>query len=65
MEPSSLGGTPWMPTPEALVPIQRVPSGFSVPGGMGCASLAQSELGGSHVGSFVMVTMEYVPVGVG
>ena len=51
MEPSSLGGTPCMPTPGALVPIQRVPRGLSVPGGMGCASLAQSELGGSQVGS--------------
>jgi len=65
MELSSLGGTPCMPTPGALVPIQRVPSGFSVPGGMGCAFLAQSEFGGSHVGSYVMLTMEYVPVGVG
>ena len=57
MEESSLGGTPWMPTPGALVPIQRVPSGFSVPGGMGLAFLAQSELGGSQVGSICMFTI--------
>ncbi len=32
---------PWMPTPGALRPIQRVPSGFDGPGGTGVRPCAQ------------------------
>ena len=43
---------PWMPTPGEEIPIQRVPSGFPGPGGIGSSSLAQSESGGYHHGFF-------------
>ena len=65
MDEFSLAGTPWMPMPDALVPIQRVPSGLLGPGGAGVAFFAQSELGGSHLGFLVIWIIKYVPVGVG
>src|SRR5436190_1428839 len=42
IEPSS--GVPWMPTPGALSPIQRVPSGLPGPGGTGFSPAAHGEI---------------------
>src|SRR4029453_15948601 len=58
-------GVPWMPTPGALKPIQRVPSGFPGPGGTGFSPFAQSEAGGYHHGCRCIVTIEKWPTGVG
>ena len=42
---------PWMPTPGLEMPIQRVPSGLTGPGGTGFSPCAQeSEVGGYHHG---------------
>ena len=46
-----------LPTPGAVKPIQRVPSGFPGPGGIGFSPFAQSESGGRHQGSRCMSTM--------
>ena len=44
-------GVPWMPTYGDEIPIQRVPSGFPGPGGIGFAPSAQAEpCGGYHHG---------------
>ena len=49
--PTVLGaGVPWMPMPGADVPIQRVPSGFSGPGGTGPRPAAHGLSGGFQVG---------------
>src|SRR5689334_20802429 len=59
-------GVPWMPTPAAESPIQRVPSGFPRPGGTGFSPFAHSDVvGGYHHGSRCIVTMLHCPVGVG
>src|SRR5436189_3621078 len=58
-------GVPWIPTPGADVPIQRVPSGLPGPGGIGFRPRAQSEFGGRHQGFRCMSTMWKIPVGVG
>ena len=63
MEPSS--GVPWMPTPGALRPIQRVPSGFPGPGGTGFSPAAQGSAGGYHHGFFHLTTIWKRPSGVG
>ena len=49
----------------AEVPIQRVPSGLSTPGGTGPSPAAQGESGGNHVGLRCLVTIWKVPDGVG
>src|SRR5215207_9478931 len=54
-----------MPTPGALMPIHRVPSGFPGPGGIGFSFSAQSESGGYHQGYRCIVTMWKRPIGVG
>ena len=56
---------PWMPTPGAERPIQRVPSGLPGPGGIGCSPFAQSEFGGYHHGFFHLTTIWKRPSGVG
>jgi hypothetical protein len=58
-------GVPWMPTPRAERPIQRVPSGFRGPGGIGLAPAAQPESGGYHHGFRCFETIENRPSGVG
>ncbi len=59
-------GVPWMPTYGAEMPIQRVPSGFPGPGGIGFAPSAQAEpCGGYHHGLRCIVTISNVPTGVG
>src|SRR4029079_468360 len=58
-------GVPWMPTPETERPIQRVPSGFSGPGGIGSRSFAQLESGGYHQGWRYLLTIRNRPWGVG
>ena len=51
---------PWMPTPGALSPIQRVPSGLPGPGGTGCAPAAhESCVGGNHHGFFCLTTISF------
>ena len=49
----------------AVVPIQRVPSGFPAPGGIDESSAAHGESGGYHTGSFCLSLISYSPVGVG
>ena len=56
---------PWIPTPDAESPIQRVPSGFPGPGGIGVAPLAQAESGGYHHGFRHLTTIDQRPIGVG
>src|SRR5262249_21911885 len=57
---------PWMPTPGASRPIQRVPSGLSGPGGTGFRPFAQSSCtGGYHHGFLYLTTMRHSPRGVG
>ena len=47
---------PWMPTPGAFSPIQRVPSGFAGPGGTGFRPLRpRVEVGGYHHGFALLV----------
>ena len=58
-------GVPWMPTSGAESPIQRVPRGLPGPGGIGSASLAQSEAGGYHQGLRHLTTICELPSGVG
>ena len=58
-------GVPWIPTPGADKPIQRVPSGFPGPGGIGLSPFAHGESGGRHQGFSCMSTMLNVPSGVG
>src|SRR5262245_25832470 len=58
-------GVPWIPTPGAERPIQRVPSGLPGPGGIGLRPRAHSESGGRHHGFICMSTIRNVPVGVG
>ena len=49
---------PWIPTPGALSPIQRVPSGFPGPGGTGLSPLAQAScVGGYHHGFNCLTTI--------
>src|SRR4029077_15333728 len=56
---------PWMPTPAALNPIQRVPSGLFGPGGTGWAPAAhESCVGGNHHGFFCLTTTSKCPSGV-
>ena len=54
-----------MPIAGAVVPIQRVPSGFPGPGGMVESSAAHGESGGYHAGSTCLSLISYSPVGVG
>jgi hypothetical protein len=54
-----------MPTAGDEIPIQRVPSGFPGPGGIGSASFAQSDAGGYHHGFRHMTTISKLPRGVG
>src|SRR5437868_10862185 len=54
-----------MPTPAAFSPIQRVPSGFPGPGGIGCAPAAHGEGGGTHHGFSCLSTIRHRPDGVG
>ena len=63
IEPSE--GVPWMPTPGADSPIQRVPRGLPGPGGIGFWPCAHGELGGYHHGFFHLTTIEKRPSGVG
>src|SRR5437764_15260062 len=57
---------PWMPTPGALNPIQRVPSGLPGPGGTGVAPAAhESWVGGNHHGFLCLTTTWQWPRGVG
>src|SRR5581483_5460395 len=58
-------GVPWMPTPGAVRPIQRVPSGLPGPGGIGFAPLAHGEFGGYHHGLRHLTTIAKRPSGVG
>ncbi len=58
-------GVPWIPTPGAVNPIQRVPSGFPGPGGIGSSPSAHSESGGNHHGCRAIVAIEKRPTGVG
>src|SRR5580765_7107004 len=58
-------GVPWMPTPAASRPIQRVPSGLPGPGGTGFSPFAHAESGGIHHGFSCIVTMCHMPDGVG
>src|SRR5580765_2211273 len=58
-------GVPWMPTSGTERPIQRVPSGFSGPGGIGSRSFAQLESGGYHQGRRYLLTILNRPWGVG
>jgi hypothetical protein len=46
-------------------PIQRVPSGFPGPGGIGCSPSAQSAAGGYHQGRRILLTILKRPSGVG
>ena len=50
-------GVPWMPTPGADRPIQRVPSGLFGPGGIGFCPFAHGELGGYHHGFLHLTTI--------
>ena len=54
-----------MPTAGEEIPIQRVPSGFPGPGGIGFASFAQSEAGGYHHGFRHLTMISKRPSGVG
>src|SRR6202008_165336 len=65
--PSEAGsGVPWMPTPGADRPIQRVPSGLPGPGGIGWAPFAHGASGGGYPHGFrSMMTILYEPSGVG
>src|SRR3954452_25495375 len=63
IEPGS--GVPWMPTPGAERPIQRVPSGLPGPGGIGFCPFAHGDEGGYHHGFFHLTTIEKRPSGVG
>src|SRR5215510_8383379 len=57
---------PWMPTPGALSPIQRVPSGLPGPGGTGFNPRAHASwVGGYHHGFFHFTTIWKCPSGVG
>jgi hypothetical protein len=57
---------PWMPTPGAESPIQRVPSGFPGPGGTGLSPRAQTSwVGGYHQGLTHLTTTWKRPAGVG
>ena len=57
---------PWIPTPGALSPIQRVPSGLPGPGGTGLAPAAhESCVGGNHHGFLCLTTISKWPSGVG
>ncbi len=57
---------PWIPTPGALSPIQRVPSGFPGPGGTGFSPFAHAScVGGYHHGFFCLTTISKCPSGVG
>src|ERR1051326_2620331 len=58
-------GVPWIPTPAALSPIQRVPSGLPGPGGIGFRPCAHGESGGRHHGLSCMSTISHIPAGVG
>ena len=63
IEPSC--GVPWMPTPGALSPVQRVPSGLPGPGGIGFSPCAQGEFGGYYHGFRHLTTIWKLPSGVG
>src|SRR4051794_28191150 len=64
IEPGS--SVPWMPTPGASRPIQRVPSGLPGPGGTGLRPFPhESCVGGFHHGFFHLTTMFQRPRGVG
>ena len=55
-----------MPTPGAESPIQRVPSGFPGPGGIGTAPCAHGASGGgTQVGFSTLLMMVKWPSGVG
>src|SRR5919204_305789 len=54
-----------MPTPGALSPIQRVPSGFPGPGGIGFWPFAHGEAGGYHHGFLHLTAIVKRPSGVG
>src|SRR6266496_5962135 len=54
-----------MPTPGALRPIHRVPSGFPGPGGTGCSPCAHGDAGGYHHGFRHLTTIWKRPSGVG
>src|ERR1051326_5871278 len=57
---------PWRPTPGALSPIQRVPSGLFGPGGTGLAPAAhESWVGGYHHGFISLTTISKWPSGGG
>src|SRR5437667_11764056 len=58
-------GVPWMPTPAAFSPIQRVPSGLPGPGGIGRAPTAHGDGGGVHHGFSCLSTICHTPDGVG
>src|SRR5436190_12946947 len=58
-------GVPWMPTPGALRPIQRVPSGLPGPGGTGFSPAAHGDAGGYHHGFLHLTTIWNRPSGVG
>jgi len=58
-------GVPWIPTPGAESPIQRVPSGFPGPGGTGFSPWAHDEAGGYHHGLRHLTTIAKRPSGVG
>ena len=66
-QPIELGSSvPWIPTPGAERPIQRVPSGLSGPGGTGLRPCAQeSYVGGYHHGFICLTTIWNRPEGVG
>ena len=55
-----------MPTYGADRPIQRVPSGFPGPGGIGSAPCAHSDpAGGYHHGLYCLLMTSNLPSGVG
>src|SRR5207253_8415927 len=56
---------PWMPTPGAERPIQRVPSGLFGTGGIGFWPAAHGEFGGYHHGFLHLTTIVKRPNGVG
>ena len=63
---SASSGVPWMPTPGAERPIQRVPSGLPGPGGDRLRALRPRRVvGGYHHGFFHLTTILNWPSGVG
>ena len=54
----------WKPIAGALVPIQRVPSGFAAPGGIGSRPAAHGEFGGTQVGFSILLVIAQWPSGV-